>query len=189
MFVENRESFSFFFNDHKWSQVINSLEYEKIRSNHLPPQFSVIICNVPTGKDINLLLDDIINDYANMINAFRLSIKNQLPTTIVRLNLTCIKTIDELLSKKFIYIDNARLPVTEYLASTEVLICSKCFQIGHFRSTCKSLLEYCKVCGIGTDDVKQHKDVCNSKRCCVRCSGDHNLNDYRCPDINLIVLY
>ncbi|CAF4315333.1 unnamed protein product [Rotaria sordida] len=138
---------------------------------------------------MNLLLDDIVNDYANMINAFRLSTKNQLLTTIVRLNLTCVKTIDELLSKKFIYIDNARLPVTEYLASTEVLICSKCFQIGHFRSTCKSLLEYCKLCGIGIDDVKQHKDVCNSKQCCVICSGDHNLNDYRCPDINLIVLY
>ncbi|CAF3328808.1 unnamed protein product [Rotaria sp. Silwood2] len=183
LFVENRESFSFFFDDQKWPKTIDLLVYEKTRPNHLPPQFFIILRNVPTGKDINLLLDDIKNDHPNVINAFRLSNKNQLPSTIVRLDITSVKTIDELLNKKFIYINNVRLPVTEYLAPAKILICSKCFQIGHFRSTCKSLTEHCKVCGIGVDDIKQHKNVCDGKRCCVRCASDHDSNDYRCPDI------
>ncbi|CAF2783342.1 unnamed protein product [Rotaria sp. Silwood2] len=183
LFVENRESFSFFFDDCNWPTTIDSLVYEKTRPNHLPPQFSVILRNVPTEKDINLLLDYIKNDYPNVINAFRLSNKNQLPSTIVRLDITSVKTIDELLNKKSIYINNVRLPVTEYLAPAKVLICSKCFQIGHFRSTCKSLIEFCKVCGRGVDDIKQHKNVCSGKRCCLRCTGDHDSNDYRCPDI------
>ncbi|CAF4071947.1 unnamed protein product, partial [Rotaria sp. Silwood1] len=158
-------------------------QYEKIRPSHLPAQFSIILRNVPIEKNIDSLLNDIKNDYPNVINAFRLSNKNQIPTTIVRLDISCVKTIEDLLSKKFIYINNVRLPVTEYLAPAKVLICSKCFQIGHFRSTCKSVLEYCKICGKGVDDVKHHIDVCDSKRCCVRCSGDHDSNDHRCPDI------
>jgi hypothetical protein len=76
-----------------------------------------------------------------------------------------------------------RVSVTEYLAPAKVLVCTKCFQIGHFRSTCSSGREHCTVCGVGVDDLIEHKKVCNNKVCCIRCKGSHESNDVRCPDI------
>ncbi|CAF1936825.1 unnamed protein product [Rotaria magnacalcarata] len=182
IFVENKESFLILFDDSKWPKAIGSFDYDKTRPNHLPPQFSVILRHVPVEKDINLLLMDLQKDYPDIINAFRLLNRNKLPTSIVRLDIAGVKTIENLSNKKFIYIDNLRLPVTEYLATAKVLICSKCFQIGHLRSNCKSQLEVCGVCGRGVEDLKQHND-CINKKCCIRCSGDHDSNDSRCPDI------
>ena len=183
LFVENRESFATLYDDEKWPTAIDSLNYVKIKPSHLPAQFSVILRNVPLDIEINQLLDEIKEEYPDVTNAFRISNKNKQPTPIVRLDIKSIKIIDELLSKKFIYMNHLRISVAEYLAPAKVLICSKCFMIGHFRSSCKSVLDVCKTCGTGVPDMKQHKDVCINKQCCVRCGAGHDSNDYRCPEI------
>ncbi|CAF3317144.1 unnamed protein product [Rotaria sp. Silwood2] len=182
LFAENRESFLMLYDTNKWPDIINSTIYELIKPNHLPPQFSVILRNVPVEKDVNVLLNELKEEYPDIVNAFRLTNKSKTPTSIVRLDICSVEIIEELLRKKFVYNNNLRLSVAEYLAPAKVLICSKCFQIGHFRSTCKSRLEFCKICGVGVDDLKQHKN-CTKPRCCVRCSGDHESNDYRCPEV------
>ncbi|CAM4833870.1 unnamed protein product [Rotaria magnacalcarata] len=183
LFVDNRESFVMFFDDDKWPNTLNSIDYVKTRPNHLPPQFSIILRNVPIDRDINLLLEDIKIMYPEVVSIFRLSNKDKRPTTIVRLDIIGIKVIEDLLSKKHIYINNIRYPLTEYLVPAKVLVCTKCFQIGHFRSTCRSPMEFCRICGTAVDDLKEHKDKCNNKLKCIRCAGEHDSNDHRCPKI------
>ncbi len=75
------------------------------------------------------------------------------------------------------------MAIIEYLAPAKVLVCTKCFKIGHFRSNCKSELEYCRICGVGVKDIKKHFETCDKKQCCIRCKDPHDSNDVRCPDI------
>ncbi|CAF3554621.1 unnamed protein product [Rotaria socialis] len=121
--------------------------------------------------------------YPEVVNLFRLSNKNKRPATIVRLHIIRIKVIDDLLSKKHIYINNIRYPISEYLVPVKVLVCTKCFQIGHIRSTCRSSTEFCRICGTAINDLKEHKDKCNNKPKCIKCAGEHDSNDHRCPNI------
>jgi hypothetical protein len=183
LFVQNRNSFLTMFDKDKWPERIESLEYEKTLPNHLPPQFSIVIKNVPVHIETNQLLLSIQGDYPDAINAFRISNKSRQPTTFVRLDIQNVKLIDDLLRRKYIVVDKLRLALNEYLAPAKVLLCSRCFQIGHFRSNCKSALDFCKTCGTGVQDIKEHKKKCNDNRCCVRCRGPHESNDNRCPDI------
>jgi hypothetical protein len=183
LFVNDRESFAMLFDDQKWPPTINAIMYEKIRPRHLPPQFSIILRNVPTDIDVNILLTNIQNDYSDVLSAHRISNKNNQLTTFVRVDINNVNVIDELLRKKFMFIDNMRLTVVEYLAPAKVLVCTKCYHIGHFRSTCKSTLEFCRTCGAGVADINQHKEICDKKQSCIRCKGPHEANDIRCPNI------
>ncbi|CAF1365781.1 unnamed protein product [Rotaria sp. Silwood1] len=183
LFPNDRDTFLILFNEHNWPSTIESLTYEKILPNHLPAQFSILLRSVPTHLDVPALLASIQNDYPDVINAFRISNKNKLPTTLVRLDIKNINVINDLLNKKFLYVDNIRFAITEYLAPAKVLICSKCFQVGHFRSSCKNPLDFCKFCGAGVDDLNQHKLNCDKKLNCLRCKGEHDANDMRCPII------
>jgi hypothetical protein len=183
LFVNNRESFLMLYDDQKWPATINSLEYNKICPNRLPPQFSIVLRNVPFDMEVNELLTDIKNDYPDVLFANRLINKNNQPTSFVRLDIKNIDLIDNLIGKKFIYCKNLRLAITEYMAPARVLICNKCFQIGHFRSTCKSTLDSCKLCGVMVKDIKKHVETCSKKLCCVRCKGEHAANDIKCPAV------
>jgi hypothetical protein len=183
LFVNNRESFEMLFDELKWPATIESLGYEKMLPNHLPPQFSVILRNVPMNIDINELLSNIKNDYPDVKGVHRISNKNKQPTSFVRLDINNGKVIDELIRKRFIYVNNIRFSITEYMAPAKVLVCTKCFIIGHFRNSCKSKLDYCKICGLGVEDLNLHKNSCDKSLCCVRCKGPHDGNDMRCPAI------
>ncbi|CAF4601945.1 unnamed protein product [Rotaria sp. Silwood2] len=183
LFVNDRESFSMLYDVVKWPASIETLNYEKILPNHLPPQFSLVLKNVPTDIKIDILCTDIKNIYPDVMSAYRISNKNQQPTTLVRIDINNVKVIEELLGKKFISINNLRFGVMEYLAPAKVLICSKCYQIGHFRSTCKSTVDYCRTCALSSNDISKHKENCDKKQCCIRCKGPHDSNDVRCPDV------
>ncbi|CAF4471033.1 unnamed protein product [Rotaria socialis] len=167
-----------------------STQARRYAETHYP--FSPFIINfkqdvdeklIINNKDINLLLEDIKVMYPEVVNLFRLSNKNKRPATIVRLHIIRIKVIDDLLSKKHIYINNIRYPISEYLVPVKVLVCTKCFQIGHIRSTCRSSTEFCRICGTAINDLKEHKDKCNNKPKCIKCAGEHDSNDHRCPNI------
>jgi len=98
---------------------------------------------------------------------------NKKPSTLVRLDIQNISVIYKLLGKKFIYYENLRLATTEYLSPAKVLVCTKCFEIGHFRSMCRSDLDHCRKCAAGVSNIKQHSESCNNKLCCSRCHGMH----------------
>ena len=181
LFVADRQSFSMLYDKDKWPTSISDAIAEKIFPNHLPPQFSIVLRNVPVNITTSSLLENFKKDYPDVSSVYRISNKAQQPTTLVRADINNIDIIDELLKKKFIYLNNSRHTITEYIAPAKVLVCSKCFQIGHFRSACPSTLEVCRICGQRVKDIKQHKDICDNKQCCIRCKGPHEANDVRCP--------
>ena len=57
------------------------------------------------------------------------------------------------------------------------------FKIGHFRSTCKNNMEYCRTRDVGVNDIKQHKETCDKQQCCIGCKWAHDSNNIRCPEI------
>ncbi|CAF1540344.1 unnamed protein product [Rotaria sp. Silwood1] len=59
LFVNDRESFSMLYDTSKWPSTIESLNFEKILPNHLPPQFSLVLKNVPFDIEIDTLLTNI----------------------------------------------------------------------------------------------------------------------------------
>ncbi|CAF1153135.1 unnamed protein product [Adineta steineri] len=185
LFASNRESFAMLYDDQKWPNTIDSLMFIKIKPSHLPPQFSLMLRNVPVDMEVNDLLLETKNDYPEIISAHRITNKYNQPTTFVRIDINKVEVIEELRSKKYIYVNYIRITVTEYLAPAKVLVCNKCFRIGHFRSTCPSKIEYCRTCGEGVTNINEHKTTCNKIQCCIRCKGSHDSNDVRCPDIKI----
>ncbi|CAF0974703.1 unnamed protein product [Didymodactylos carnosus] len=154
LFVKNRESFAALFDEKTWPQTFT------------------------TADD---LLRDIQVDHLDVINAFRIINKEKQSTTLVRLDIRNPTTMNDLLHKKFIYVNNVRYSLMEYVSPVKVLLCSKCFEIDHFRSSCTHQLDVCKTCGEEVADIKQHLLQCNKRQNCVRCNGDHESNDVRCP--------
>jgi hypothetical protein len=69
--------------------------------------------------------------------------------------------------------------VVEYYALANVLICSNCHGIGHFRNKCPQTGQAtCKVCGGKWADLKAHE--CSGVAKCIHCAGEHNSNDAKC---------
>ncbi|CAF1374637.1 unnamed protein product, partial [Rotaria sordida] len=163
LFVLNRETFLMLYENRNWPITINSIDYLKISPSHLPPQFSIMLRNVPLDIDINEFASLMKIDYPDIMNVHRISNKLKQPTSFL--------------------LKNERFPVKEYIAPAKVLICSKCFQIGHFRGTCKGILEYCRLCGNSVPDLKLHKESCDNQLCCIRCKGQHDANGIRCPEV------
>ena len=85
------------YDTNKWPDIINSMIYELAKPNHLPPQFSVILRNVPVEKDVTILLNELKEEYPDIVNAFRLTNKSKTPTSIVRLDIGSVEIIEELL--------------------------------------------------------------------------------------------
>ena len=58
--------------------------------------------------------------------------------------------------KKRIIINYISYELVEYLASANVLICSKCLALGHFSKNCLQSKETCRTWGVQIDDLKTH---------------------------------
>ena len=159
--------------------TIDHHQYIKKSPCFLPPLFSVMLRNVPTEMKEEALLKDIQEVYPDARNAFRLSNKDSKPIFFVRLDLANITSIEELLKKKALYINGRRFTVTEYISPAKVLICSRCFRIGHFRGACQHPYDVCKTCGEDMKNPSEHQCTTNGK--CVRCMGDHATSDIECP--------
>ena len=183
LFTSSPETFIMLFDGQKWPATIESMNYEKTIPDHLPPQVSIVLRNVATDIEINSLLTYIKADYPDILNGVRITAENSNPSSSVRLGVQNISVVDKLLGKKFIHYENLGLAVTEYLAPSKVLVCPKCFKIGHFRSTCKSDLSICRKSHVGVTNIKLHLESCKDRLCCVKCRGPHEATDIRCPNI------
>ena len=122
-------------------------------------------------------------DYLGILNAVRIVGTNNNPCSVVHLDVENISIINKLLSKKFIYCENLRLAITEYLASVTVLVCTKCIETGHFRSTCKSYFDHCRKCGVSITNIKLYLELCTDQLCGVSCRGSYEVTDVRCSNI------
>ncbi|CAF3128010.1 unnamed protein product [Rotaria sp. Silwood2] len=69
----------------------------------------------------------------------------------------------------------------EYLSPTNVLICSKCMGIGHFKKQCKQVNETCRTHDEQYTDLKMHK--CSQIEKCIHCQQNHKSNALKCPVI------
>lgn len=84
----------------KWSASISPTVAEKIFPNRLPPQFSIMLRNVPMDITMNYLLDAFKKDNPDVVSVHRITNKAQQPTTLVRGDIKNVDIIDELLKKK-----------------------------------------------------------------------------------------
>jgi hypothetical protein len=144
----------------------------------IPPQLSCIVKNVDLRADFNEFTDEIKSKYPYVRNVIRMKNKFGNDIKLVKLELTSPKARADLLSLKKIYINYNCYAVDEYLAPINVLICSKCCGLGHFRRQCPEQTETCKSCGQSVMDVKTHR--CSSVPKCKHCDGEHPSNSMKC---------
>ncbi|CAF1548330.1 unnamed protein product, partial [Didymodactylos carnosus] len=100
LFAKDRDSFIILFDEKNWPPNLCSKCYEKSLPRRLPPQFSLVIRNVTLDIQDNELLNDLQKDFPDIINLHRFINKNNLPTTIARLDVKSVKTMDDLLKRK-----------------------------------------------------------------------------------------
>ena len=94
----------------------------------------------------------------------------------VKLEFSSPKARDSVFQDGAVSVMHMKFKVVEYYALANVLICSNCHGIGHFRNNCTQNGEAtCKECGDKCADLKAHN--CSGVSKCVHCAGEHNAND------------
>ena len=149
IFVENVESFSFLHDETNWPQTLVGLEYVK-KLPSIPPQLSLVLPSVPfqMDHDWDEFVQDIKNQYVDVVNVIRLKNKSQRPVRSVKIELKSAKCRQDISASGQISALHMKFIVVEYYAQANVLICSNCYKIGHFRKNCPQQGEStCKVCG------------------------------------------
>ncbi|CAF4053491.1 unnamed protein product, partial [Rotaria sordida] len=85
---------------------------------------------------------------------------------------------EELLIKRKITVGYIVYDIDEYLAPVNVLICSKCLDLGHFMKQCTQVKSTCHTCDECADDLKLH--ICSNIDKCIHCGQNHKSNSFRC---------
>ncbi|CAF1455276.1 unnamed protein product [Rotaria sordida] len=178
IFVKNSSSFSFLYSDIKWPDRLFNETFTIDKQPSIPPQLAVIITNVSYKIDFNDFENELRNNYANVLKVIRLKNKDQYDTKIVKVEFSSSKTRDEIISNGQMVINYVKYDVKEYLPQVSILICTKCFGVGHFRKQCKQTDDTCKVCSERCPDVNKHN--CSGIAKCLHCGGDHYSNDMKC---------
>ena len=117
--------------------------------------------------------------YPSIRNVVRLKNKLGSDTHLVKIELTSPAERSKILEGKRITYNYVSYLVTDYLAPANVLMCSKCCGLGHFRKQCTEAAETCRKCGLSFPDFKNH--ICAAATCCKHCGGDHPANSMKCP--------
>ena len=117
--------------------------------------------------------------YPAITQIIRLKNKAQQPVRAVKLELLSSEARDEILSAGEISVMHMKMKVVEYYSQANVLICSNCFGIGHFRKNCPQKEEStCKTCGEKCANLNDHQ--CSGVLKCIHCGGSHVSNDTKC---------
>ena len=121
-------------------------------------------------------MQEVKEKYPDIANVIRLKNKAQQPVRAVKLEFLSTKLRDEILAAGEISISYTKLKVVKYYAQANVLICSICYGIGHFRKNCAQKNEStCKMCGEKCTSLKEHQ--CSGMLKCIHCGGAHVSND------------
>ena len=81
-------------------------------------------------------MDELKEKYSEVGNVIRLKNRSQQPVRAVKLELRSISARNEILEEREISIMHMKLKVVEYTTLANVLICSNCLGLGHFRKNC-----------------------------------------------------
>ena len=178
IFVENSESFVFLHDQSNWPNTLADCQYT-IRSPSIPPQLALVIPSVSLQIDWDEFVQEVEEKYPDIANVIRLKNKAQQPVRAVKLEFMSTNLRDEILAAGEISISYMKLKVVKYYAQANVLICSNCYGIGHFRKNCAQKNETtCKTCGEKCTSLKEHQ--CSGVLKCIHFGGAHVSNDAKC---------
>ena len=148
-------------------------------SPSIPPQLALVIPSVSLQIDWNEFVQEVKEKYPDIANVILLKNKAQQPVRAVKLEFLSTKLHDEILAAGEISILYMKLKVVKYYAQANVLICSNCYGIGHFRKNCvQKNKSICKTCGEKCTNLKEHQ--CSGVLKCIHCGGAHVSKDAKC---------
>ena len=178
IFVENSESFAFLYNQENWPKSLAGYQYTTKRPS-IPPQLALVIPAVSLLVDWDDFTQELKNKYPDLVNVVRLKNQLQQPIRAVKLEFMSVKARHDILEANEITALHLKYKVVEFYAQANVLICSNCYGIGHFRKSCPQKDEAtCKTCGERSTNLKDHN--CSGVTKCIHCSGAHVSNDPKC---------
>ena len=178
VFVENTESFAFLRKESNWPLTLAERMFtSKVPS--IPPQLSLVLPSVSLQMEWEDFVKEIKERHPDIANVIRLKNKAQQPVRAVKLEFESVKARNDVLAEGAVSAMYMKHKVVEYYAQANVLICSNCYGIGHFRKNCPQSTEVtCKVCGEKVTDLKTHE--CSGVAKCIHCGGEHFSNDQKC---------
>ncbi|CAF1226174.1 unnamed protein product [Rotaria sp. Silwood1] len=179
IYVKDAFSFSFLLEQAHWPKVIGGKSYFFPSAPAIPPQLCLLIKNVDLRIDFDEFCFDIKSNYPQVKNIIRMKNKFQNEIKMVKIELTSSSTRDELLNKKRITVNYIIYDIIVYLAPANVLICSKCMALGHFKKQCSQIKETCRTCGEQVNDLKNHN--CSKIEKCIYCGQNHKSSSLKCP--------
>jgi hypothetical protein len=178
IFVENAESFSFLYNHSNWPTTLAGCQFT-MKTPSIPPQLSLVLPIVSLQIEWNDFVQELKDKYPDIANIIRLKNRAQQPVRAVKLELLSAKIRNEILAAGEIPVMHMKLRVVEYFSQANVLICSNCYAIGHFRKNCPQKDEAtCKTCGEKCSKLIDHQ--CSGVLQCIHCGGPHVSNDTKC---------
>jgi hypothetical protein len=181
IYVKETEAFALLLSKPNWPSSLAGLSFELTKTPSIPPQLSLLIRHVDLRIDFIELEREIKHQCPDVKNVARLKNKFGNYCNLIIVELTTVNSRKQLLSAKKLKINHIVYDVTEFLAPINVLICSKCCGIGHFRKQCPDQLETCRTCSQQFHEGSQH--VCSNQTRCKHCNGDHSSNSNKCPVI------
>ena len=178
IFVENSDSFLFLHDQSNWPNTLANCQYT-IRSPSIPPQLALVIPAVSLQIVWDEFVQEVKEKYPDIANVIRLKNKAQQPVRAVKLEFLSSKLRGEIIAAGEISISHMKLKVVKYYAQANMLICSNCYGIGHFRKNCSQKNEAtCKTYGEKSISLKDHQ--CSGVLKCIHCGGVHESNDAKC---------
>jgi hypothetical protein len=181
LFVKNIDTFATLFDQKTWPQEICGQKFKLILPS-IPPQLAAVIPDVPMNINMEEFTEEILANYEHIVSVARLRNRFQREIKAVKIEFNSVTARKNMLDKNRILIMGLSLEVVEYLAQAQVLICSQCMNLGHFRKNCPQRNEHtCNTCGDKCIDIKAHKAICSGILKCLHCGGAHKSNDTKCP--------
>ncbi|CAF3942531.1 unnamed protein product [Rotaria sp. Silwood1] len=178
IFVENSSSFAFLYNQKNWPTTLAGYNY-LTKKPSIPPQLSLVLPSVSMQTNWEDFVQELKDLHPDIANIVRLKNKAQQPIRAVKLDVLSASARNEILETGEISIMHIKYKVVGFFAQANVLICSNCYGIGHFRKNCSQKSEAaCKTCGEKCSNLKDHR--CSGILKCVHCGGPHVSNDAKC---------
>lgn len=179
--VKEIEAFAILLSKSNWPSTLGGQSFILPSMPSIPPQLSLLVKNVDLRVDLSEWEKELHRLYPEVKRVIRMKNKFGNDINLVKLEFTSAVSRNKLLDGKKLLLNHIAYEVTEYLAPLNVLICSKCCGIGHFRKQCPDQLETCRTCVQQFKDKKLH--VCPNQSRCKHCNGDHYSNSNKCPVI------
>ena len=178
LYLKDAFPFSFLLNYNNWPKSFNDVPYLIPSLPSIPPQLSLIVKNVDLRIDFNEFALDVKARYPQVKNGIRLKNKLQNDIKLVKVEFTSPTIREKLLNDRKITVGYIVYVIDEYLAPADVLICSQCMGIGHFKKQCTQSKVTCSTCGESVEDIKAHK--CSKIEKYTHCGQNYKSNSLKC---------